>query len=705
MLNYRISAIINIVVSIACAIAVYQRNPNSRKSQYFVFYCLWVGLTYIFVLSWAYCTNATHALFLFRLIMMLTVIVPGLYLKKFLLMLDIDNPTYDRLLQWVFWFLAFYAPSAFTPLLIPGVRPRLDFPYWGIPGPLMIINVILYTAMCSLIFFQIWRERVAASPVYRNKLSWLIVASLFGWFGAGCNFPLYYGIPFHPNYNAAVSLYILIAASLFFNLGLLDIFIFLKGAIIYVGAALLTGILLGFFLALIVHDARIFPLVMAVCFLAPPIHVRLIPVIRKIINRLRFARRAQYLQTVDVSVEKLKETTYTYNDLAKNMVSSLLNTFPVEMAAVYLSDMSKADLQLRAQQGMKNPAAKDLLFNRSTLILPATDPIITYIGSRKDVIVSDVLENKTDITVEEKSVVQSLKRIEAEVCAPIISFGKVKGALVLSRKKNGQMFSLEDIQAIDSFARMAEEIMRYIIGMETELNHTALYSHDMNNDTKSLLQTIQFLRSPLAKSQPIEKIESLLKLTEDVATRLNNSFQLNRDRSNLIMKAIRGEYERQILDATKLVAISAGKYMLQAEEKLIELKVKIQEAPAYVLGNSNDLIRITDNLIGNGLRYVDPHGHIIVDAGAVEGFFQITIADDGRGIEKEDIERIWAMGWQAKDARQGSSGFGLSIARQIVQLHQGTINVFSEGRGKGTQFTVRIPLVDNPGKAEPDRNS
>jgi signal transduction histidine kinase len=236
--------------------------------------------------------------------------------------------------------------------------------------------------------------------------------------------------------------------------------------------------------------------------------------------------------------------------------------------------------------------------------------------------------------------------------------------------------------------------------METELNHTALYSHDMNIDTKSLVQTLQFLQSPLAVRQPKEKLNSLLHQAEDVAVRLNQSFEMNRDRSSLIMKSIRGEYERSPIDIVKCVRASTSKYFLLAEKKKIELKTRIPDNSVTVEGNPTDLIRVVDNLLNNALRYVDAGGHIEVSCGADAGAFEIVVKDDGQGIEPSDIERIWLQGWQAKDARQGASGFGLSIARQIVHLHQGRIHVESEGRGKGTLFRILIPLIDSHPKAE-----
>ena len=265
--------------------------------------------------------------------------------------------------------------------------------------------------------------------------------------------------------------------------------------------------------------------------------------------------------------------------------------------------------------------------------------------------------------------------------------------LVIGKKKRNQIFHSDDIHGIFSYGRMGEEIMRYIMGMEHEVKHAALYSHDMNNDTKSLVQTLQFVRSPLGKMAQPEKISKMLMLAEDVAVRLNQSFALNRDRSSLILKSIKGEYEKKQIDIVQLLKESCGKFLLRADEKKINFKFTFPDHPIVVLGDAGDLIRILDNLLSNAFRYVKPEGNITVLGAVEETGFSFSVEDDGEGIEQEVIERIWDFGWQVKDSKQGASGLGLSIVKQIVHLHDGMIQVESPGKGKGTKFTIVIPTI------------
>jgi signal transduction histidine kinase len=160
------------------------------------------------------------------------------------------------------------------------------------------------------------------------------------------------------------------------------------------------------------------------------------------------------------------------------------------------------------------------------------------------------------------------------------------------------------------------------------------------------------------------------------------------------MKSVRGEYERFPTDITECIRSSCSKYSLLAEKKGIMLVAQIPSKQSFVDGNPQDLVRALDSLLTNAIRFNTSGGRVEVLCEEIPGAFQIRIKDNGRGLEKRDIERIWTMGWQAKDSRQGASGFGLSLARQIVHLHQGRIHVENEEPEAGTVFKILIPLMD-----------
>jgi signal transduction histidine kinase len=103
--------------------------------------------------------------------------------------------------------------------------------------------------------------------------------------------------------------------------------------------------------------------------------------------------------------------------------------------------------------------------------------------------------------------------------------------------------------------------------------------------------------------------------------------------------------------------------------------------------------QIIVNLIKNALQFTTD-GQILIDASETKEFTQITVSDTGIGMTTEQMENIWDRYYKAdpsrKNTRHGESGLGLPIVKQLVELHEGNIEVESE-LGKGTKITVTLP--------------
>jgi signal transduction histidine kinase len=116
------------------------------------------------------------------------------------------------------------------------------------------------------------------------------------------------------------------------------------------------------------------------------------------------------------------------------------------------------------------------------------------------------------------------------------------------------------------------------------------------------------------------------------------------------------------------------------------------------------LRQVLVNLITNSAKYTNPGGTIVLRASRQGQDVLLSVRDDGIGIEPEALPYIFDLFWQSRDTvdrAQGGVGIGLSLVRQIVELHGGTIDATSEGRGKGSEFLIRLSGPVSPdGHAE-----
>jgi CheY-like chemotaxis protein len=115
----------------------------------------------------------------------------------------------------------------------------------------------------------------------------------------------------------------------------------------------------------------------------------------------------------------------------------------------------------------------------------------------------------------------------------------------------------------------------------------------------------------------------------------------------------------------------------------------------HVEGDFCRLTQLITNLLNNAARYTPHGGSITVTARDEEGKAVVRVADSGRGIEPEDIERIFAMFVQGRSSENnagGGLGVGLALARTIAELHGGSLTAHSAGMNTGSEFTLKMPL-------------
>ena len=97
------------------------------------------------------------------------------------------------------------------------------------------------------------------------------------------------------------------------------------------------------------------------------------------------------------------------------------------------------------------------------------------------------------------------------------------------------------------------------------------------------------------------------------------------------------------------------------------------------------------NLLRNAIKFTDHGGRITFSADSHDSRIAIRVRDTGRGIEWQALSRIFDIFTQVQPSGLGGVGIGLSVAREIVSLHQGRIEACSEGLGKGSEFVVTLP--------------
>jgi CheY-like chemotaxis protein/two-component sensor histidine kinase len=124
----------------------------------------------------------------------------------------------------------------------------------------------------------------------------------------------------------------------------------------------------------------------------------------------------------------------------------------------------------------------------------------------------------------------------------------------------------------------------------------------------------------------------------------------------------------------------------------------VDVAPGLAIdGDAARLAQVFANLFNNAAKYTDPQGTIRVSARRESAGIVIRVSDTGNGIAPETLPRVFDLFVQERQAlerAQGGLGIGLAIVRSLVQIHGGTVQAESPGKGKGSTFTVTLPAAD-----------
>ena len=156
-------------------------------------------------------------------------------------------------------------------------------------------------------------------------------------------------------------------------------------------------------------------------------------------------------------------------------------------------------------------------------------------------------------------------------------------------------------------------------------------------------------------------------------------------------------YIKEPFDLKALVIEAVAKARPSAEAKKLDLSLHIDESKMYTY--TGDKVQMADhvlrNLIDNAVSYT-PTGSIDVRLERVGEGYLIAVKDTGVGISEGDRPLLFAEGGHGKDSIKvnvHSTGYGLFIAKNIVEAHGGTIRAESEGPGKGSTFVVELPAT------------
>ena len=234
----------------------------------------------------------------------------------------------------------------------------------------------------------------------------------------------------------------------------------------------------------------------------------------------------------------------------------------------------------------------------------------------------------------------------------------------------------------------------------------AMLAHELRNPLAPIRNAVQILRfkSPVepelqaARDMIDRQVQQMIRLVDDLldlARITRNKLQLRKQQIDL--------------EAVLQNAVETARPLIETSNH--ELTVTLLPRPIYLDADPVRLAQVFANLLTNAAKYSEHGGHIWLTVQVQGSDAVVSVRDTGVGIPKEMLTRVWEIFTQVDQSlerSQGGLGIGLTLVRNLVEMHGGSVEARSEGDGKGSEFIVRLPILigcNPPDSIAPDDES
>lgn len=223
----------------------------------------------------------------------------------------------------------------------------------------------------------------------------------------------------------------------------------------------------------------------------------------------------------------------------------------------------------------------------------------------------------------------------------------------------------------------------------------ATVSHELRTPLNAILGWAEVLSAPDPSPRDVaQAVEVIMRCAKMQAQLIDDLLDLGRITAGKLLLSV----DNVDVAAVIIQAIQAVQF--SADAKQIEVTFIRQENHAMLLADAKRLQQIVGNLLTNAIKFTPSKGKVIMTLRRTEEALEIEVRDTGVGITAEFLPRLFDKFAQADPSitrKYGGLGIGLAVVKHLVQLHGGEISAESAGTGKGSMFTVKLPLTEEKG--------
>ncbi|MEM6329421.1 MAG: CheR family methyltransferase, partial [Planctomycetota bacterium] len=259
----------------------------------------------------------------------------------------------------------------------------------------------------------------------------------------------------------------------------------------------------------------------------------------------------------------------------------------------------------------------------------------------------------------------------------------------LQRSDTGEpLHCISVVQDITQTKRL-EEQLREAIGQRDRF--LATLSHELRNPLAALLHAARLLDRRSVPEEEGRPLGVILRQSQQMEALLRDLLDVSRVTQDKL------SLHRSPVDLVGLARVAAETMAPQMQSHAHEFELDLPEGGVWIDADPTRILQVLENLLSNAARYTPRGGRVTLRLSTQGGAARVEVADTGRGLTPELIDRVFDMFVQSEESERsldGGMGLGLTLTKSIVEMHGGRVTARSDGEGQGSTFEVLLPETD-----------
>jgi signal transduction histidine kinase len=381
-----------------------------------------------------------------------------------------------------------------------------------------------------------------------------------------------------------------------------------------------------------------------------------------------------YLRLIEISRDLA--STLDLDTLLADIVHAAADITHAEAASILLYDDTARQLYFQIATNIDEPTMRGL-------IVPLDKSIAGWIvTNRQSVRIDDAHKDERFFGDVDQTIAYSTKSL---LGIPLITKNKVVGVLEVVNKKRGRFTDPDESMLTVLGAQAAVAIENARLFQQSDL--IAEFVHELRTPLASLsTATYLLLRPEMSREQSDQIVNNI----HNETLRLNSLASSFLDLARL--ESGRVQFRKTRFSAADLIYECRDVMMSKAHETSIQIRVDVPSDMPLMEADRDKIKQVILNLTSNAIKYNRPNGSVIITGSFTDTDLTITIQDTGLGIPEDSIPHLFEKFFRVREheGKASGTGLGLSICKQIVQGHNGRIEVKSK-MGVGTSFSIHLP--------------